>query len=80
MKDALLNSAKKLAPPAESANLNIWVDLMKKELSADAWQQVYPFYNGLIINIPGFTAITDFDLTAPLSNRPDHLHGNGTQK
>jgi hypothetical protein len=63
-----------------AANLNIWVDLLQKELSADAWTQIYPFYNWLIVNIPVFTAVTDIDLTTPVSNSPDHLHGTGTQK
>ncbi len=63
-----------------AANLNIWVDLLQKELSADAWKQIYPFYNWLIVNIPVFTAVTDTDLTASVSNSPDHLHGTGTKK
>jgi hypothetical protein len=63
-----------------AANLNIWVDLLQKELSEDAWQQIYPFYNWLIVNIPVFTAITDTDLPESVSNSPDHLHGTGTQK
>jgi hypothetical protein len=63
-----------------AANLNIWVDLLQKELSADAWTQIYPFYNWLIVNIPVFTAVTDTDLTASVSNRPDHLHGRDAQK
>ncbi|MCA1785920.1 MAG: hypothetical protein LC657_08065 [Desulfobacteraceae bacterium] len=63
-----------------AANLNIWVDLLQKKLSADAWQQIYPFYNWLIVNIPKFTAITDADLVDSSSNSPDHLHGAGTQR
>jgi hypothetical protein len=63
-----------------AANLNIWVDLLQKELSEDAWQQIYPFYNWLIVNIPVFTAITDTDLPESVSNSPDHLYGTGTQK
>jgi len=63
-----------------AANLNIWVDLLQKKLSADAWQQIYPFYNWLIVNIPKFTAITDTDLSGSVSDSPDHLHGNGRQR
>ena len=63
-----------------AANLNIWVDLLQKKLSADAWQQIYPFYNWLIVNIPKFTAITDADLADSSSNSPNHLHGAGTQR
>jgi hypothetical protein len=63
-----------------AANLNIWVDLLQKELSADAWKQIHPFYNWLIVNIPKFTALTDTDLATSVSDSPDHLHGAGTQK
>lgn len=63
-----------------AANLNIWVDLLQKELSADAWTQICPFYNWLIVNIPVFTAVTDTDLKTSVSNNPDYLHGTGTQK
>jgi hypothetical protein len=63
-----------------AANLNIWVDLLRKELSADAWKQIHPFYNWLIVNIPVFTAVTDTDLRASVSTIPDHLHDPGTQK
>jgi hypothetical protein len=42
------------------------VDLLQKELSADAWTQIYPFYNWLIVNIPKFTAVTDTDLATPV--------------
>lgn len=63
-----------------AANLNIWVDLLQKELSADAWKQIHPFYNWLIVNIPQFTAVTDTDLAASVSDSPDQLHGAGTQK
>jgi len=63
-----------------AANLNIWMDLLQKELSPDAWQQIHPFYNWLIVNIPVFTNITDTDLAISVSDSPDHLHGAGTQK
>jgi hypothetical protein len=63
-----------------AANLNIWVDLLQKALSEDAWQQLHPFYNWLIVNIPIFTAITDTDLPGFVSSSPDHFHGTGTQK
>ncbi|MBM9537821.1 hypothetical protein [Desulfobulbus alkaliphilus] len=60
-----------------AANLNIWVDLLQQELSADAWQQIYPFYHWLIVNIPVFAAITDADLRVSGLNSPDDLHGSG---
>lgn len=45
-----------------AANLNVWVDLLKQELSGPAFDALYPFYNWLIINIPIFVKITDKDL------------------
>ncbi len=45
-----------------AANLNIWVDLLKKELTPEAFKEIYPFYNWLIINIPIFVSITDNDI------------------
>jgi len=42
-----------------AANLNIWVDLLKKELTPAAFEEIYPFYRWLIVNIPVFVRITD---------------------
>ena len=42
-----------------AANLNIWVDLLRKELSNDTFESIYPFYNWLIVNIPIFVKLTD---------------------
>ena len=42
-----------------AANLDIWVEMLKKEVTPDAYRALYPFYNWLIINIPVFTKITD---------------------
>ncbi len=46
-----------------AANLNIWVELLKKELTPTAFKEIYPFYNWLIVNIPAFVSITDIDLS-----------------
>jgi len=46
-----------------AANLNIWVELLKKELTPEAFKEIYPFYNWLIVNIPAFVSITDTDLS-----------------
>jgi hypothetical protein len=45
------------------ANLNMWVDMLRKELSEDAFEAVYPFYHWLIVNIPIFVALTDAQLS-----------------
>jgi len=42
-----------------SAQLNTWVDVMKKNLNSSAAEAVYPLYNWFIIHIPDFTALSD---------------------
>ncbi|MBM9520918.1 hypothetical protein JWG39_13950 [Desulforhopalus vacuolatus] len=42
-----------------AANLNIWTDMLREELSPRAFEAVYPFYEWLIVNIPVFTALSD---------------------
>ncbi len=46
-----------------AANLNIWVELLKKNLTPEAFKEIYPFYNWLIVNIPAFVSLTDIDLS-----------------
>jgi len=45
------------------ANLNLWIDLLKKELSPNAFEEIEPFYNWIIVNIPGFVKLTDEELS-----------------
>ena len=42
-----------------AANLNVWVDMLKQELSTEAFDALYPYYNWLIVNIPVFVKLTD---------------------
>ncbi|MFP4040416.1 MAG: hypothetical protein ACLFS7_07730 [Desulfosudaceae bacterium] len=42
-----------------AANLNIWVDLIRQELSESSYKEIYPFYNWLIVNIPVFVKLSD---------------------
>ena len=41
------------------ANLDIWVEIMKQELSKETFEAIYPFFNWLIINIPIFVKCTE---------------------
>jgi hypothetical protein len=41
------------------AQLDNWVDIFKKELSQDCFNQIYPFYNWMIIKNPIFALISD---------------------
>ncbi len=44
------------------ANLNIWVEMLKQELSSEAFEEIYPFYHWLIVNIPIFVKCTEPDV------------------
>ena len=52
-----------------AANLNIWVDVLKRHLPAEDYAEIYPFYNWLIIHIPIFVKLTDH---AENSDAPAH--------
>ncbi len=53
-----------------ATNLNIWIDLLKAQLSADAFHELYPFYHWLIINITVFAKLSD-NVRAD-GDRPNH--------
>ena len=40
-------------------NLDNWVNILEQELSSEAFDGIYPFYNWLITNIPAFAKLTD---------------------
>ncbi|MFP4531599.1 MAG: hypothetical protein ACLFNS_02845 [Desulfobacterales bacterium] len=44
------------------ANLNIWVEMLEQELSNEAYEEIYPFYHWLIVNIPIFVKYTEPDV------------------
>lgn len=41
------------------AQLDLWVALMKKNISTEAFEHLYPFYKWMIINQPAFVKISD---------------------
>ncbi len=45
-----------------AANLDIWLKMLKKELTDESFQEISPFYHWLIINIPLFVKLTDASL------------------
>lgn len=47
-----------------AANLNIWIEMLKNEMSEETFNELYPFYYWLIVNIPVFVKLTDEDITA----------------
>lgn len=56
-----------------AANLNIWADMVRKELSEETAESIYPFYNWLIVNIPIFVVLTDSEASeVDMQNAPKH--------
>ncbi len=47
------------------ANLDTCVEILREELSPDAFQSVYPFYDWLIVNVPVFVKLTE-SLVSPV--------------
>jgi hypothetical protein len=41
------------------AQLDMWVEIMKKNLSPECFDEVYPFYDWMIINNPVFAKLSD---------------------
>ena len=50
-----------------AAQLNGWIEIYKNELSPECFQEVYPYYNWMQINIPTFNKLAEDELDAPLS-------------
>jgi hypothetical protein len=42
-----------------AAQLNAWITILKEELSKDTFDQVYPLYNWMQVNIPVFDALSE---------------------
>jgi len=42
--------------------MNIWVEMLEQELSSEAFEEIYPFYHWLIVNIPIFVKCTEPDV------------------
>lgn len=41
-----------------AAQLNTWIDILKKELSPECYAAVFPYYNWMQINIPNFVKLS----------------------
>jgi len=51
-----------------AAQLNAWIELYKKELSAECYQEIYPYYNWMQINIPTFNNLAEETPDAPFTS------------
>ncbi|MBN2681918.1 MAG: hypothetical protein JXR58_05385 [Bacteroidales bacterium] len=49
------------------AQLDNWVDIFKKELTKDCYNQIYPFYNWMIVNNPIFAGVSDQTISDDLN-------------
>ncbi len=45
-----------------AAQLNSWIEIYKSELSAECYNEIYPYYNWMQINIPAFNALAEENL------------------
>ena len=50
-----------------AAQLNTWLVVLKSTLSPEGFQEVYPYYEWMLINIPIFVNLSDQKLDAPNS-------------
>lgn len=44
------------------AQLDTWVDIFRTQLSSECFEEVYPFYNWMIVNNPLFATFSDTEL------------------
>lgn len=52
-----------------AAQLNGWVEILREELSPDTFDQVYPLYAWMQVNIPLFVRLSDDE---PTTDEPGH--------
>ncbi len=52
------------------AQLDTWVEILKRELTGPAFDDIYPFYRWMIINQPAFAGISDAMIET--QNAPSH--------
>ena len=56
-----------------AVNLNIWADMIQRELSEESQAAIAPYYDWLIINIPIFTKLSDDTLAKGAGgSEPEH--------
>jgi len=56
--------SRNFSPTYWAAQLNAWIELYKKELTAECYQEVYPYYKWMQINIPTFNKLAEDHLAA----------------
>lgn len=56
------------------AQLDKWVEITKNNLSKEAFDEIYPFYNWMIINNPAFATLSDQAIQDDSKFNPGNLH------
>ena len=51
-----------------ATQLNTWIEILKKDLTEESFNQIYPYYEWMQIHIPVFVKITDNNIDAPNSS------------
>lgn len=46
-------------PAYWAAQIATWVEVLRSQLSAEAFREIYPLYHWFSVNIPAFTGLTD---------------------
>lgn len=62
------------APIYWPANLDTWVEILRRELSPQSFTAIFDFYRWLIINIPIFTALTDAEIGSAGQSDGEYSH------
>ncbi|WP_421918104.1 hypothetical protein [Marinifilum sp.] len=42
-----------------AAQLNAWIEILQEELNEDSRNEIHPYYNWILINIPSFVALSN---------------------
>lgn len=50
-----------------AAQLNAWIGILEKELSTEAFLEIFPYYEWMQVNIPLFVVVTDEKLDSSIS-------------
>lgn len=50
-----------------AAQLNTWIEVIKEVLTPESFNEVYPYYDWMQINIPLFVKLSDEKLESPNS-------------
>jgi hypothetical protein len=54
------------------ANLDTFVEIVRDRLAPATFDEIYPFFHWLIVNIPTFVKISDEQLADPVPPEPSH--------